>query len=122
MPAVDVFKAGSSALITGAASGIGLAVARLCRSNGMKVLLVDNNADALQSAKSEILAIGGSGADVLTSQTDVSQIESWKSLKRTAISAFGSIELLMLNAGVGARGSWGDGDYFEKVRFRRTNV
>ncbi|KAK2606016.1 hypothetical protein QQS21_003533 [Conoideocrella luteorostrata] len=117
MPAADVFAPGSSALITGAASGIGLAVAKLCRSRGMKVLLVDNDAEALQAAQKSIVGAAGydPGVPCLTSQADVSQVESWAGLREMATTAFGSIELLMLNAGVGARGSWGDQDYFNKI-------
>lgn len=117
MPAADVFTSGSSALITGGASGVGLAIAKLCRSKGMKVLLVDVNTDALEKAKKELVGENGAESDVVTAVVDVSQVDAWASLKKTAISAFGSIELLVLNAGIGARGTWGDQDYFTKVCF-----
>jgi len=94
MPASDVFAAGSTALVTGGASGIGLAVAKLCRAKGMKVLLVA----------------------VVSIVADVSQEDDWRAIKDKAVSAFGSIELLVLNAGTGSRGTWGDSDYFRTVR------
>lgn len=113
MSAAAVFTAGSTALITGAASGIGLAVAKLCASKGMKVFLVDNKSDALEAAKSEVSSAGAS--DVATAQADVSQLDSWAALKDKAVATFGSVELLVLNAGIGLRGQWGDNDYFQKV-------
>lgn len=118
MPAADVFAPGSSALITGGASGIGLAVAKLCRSKGMKVLVVDINKEALQKAKAELIGENGADSDVVTAEVDVSRVDDWDGLKKTAISAFGSIELLVLNAGVQARGTWGDQAYFNKVYFK----
>lgn len=110
--AAAVFAPGSTALITGGASGVGLAIAKLCRSKGMKLLLVDRNAEALEKAKAEV----GSSSDVATSVLDVSKLEGWASLRDQAAKTFGSIELLVLNAGMGARGTWGDGDYFRTVR------
>ncbi|OAA45616.1 short chain dehydrogenase/reductase [Metarhizium rileyi] len=115
MPATDVFASGSSALITGGASGVGLAIAKLCRSRGMRLLLVDVNTDALQQAKAELVGESGAESDVVTAEADVGQLDAWAGLKKTAASAFGSIELLVLNAGVGARGTWGDQEYFDKI-------
>lgn len=111
--AAAVFAPGSTALITGGASGIGLAIAKLCSSKGMKLLLVDRNAEALEKAKAEV---GPSSSDVATSVLDVSKLDSWTSLREQATKTFGSIELLVLNAGMTARGTWGDNDYFRTVR------
>lgn len=111
--AAAVFAPGATALITGGASGVGLAIAKLCRSKGMKLLLVDRNAEALEKAKAEV---GSSSSDVATSVLDVSKPDEWTSLREQATKTFGSIELLVLNAGIGARGTWGDADYFRNVR------
>lgn len=111
--AAAVFAPGSTALITGGASGVGLAIAKLCRSKGMKLLLVDRNAEALEKAKAEV-----GSSDVATSVLDVSKLEGWASLRDQAAKTFGSIELLVLNAGMSARGTWGDNDYFRTVRAR----
>ena len=115
MSAADVFASGSVALITGGASGIGLAIAKLCRSKGMRLLLVDRNAADLEKAKSSILGEKATDHDVVTSLSDVSQLENWTALKETAIATFGSVELLVLNAGTGGKGSWGNHDYFNTV-------
>ncbi|KAF4973295.1 hypothetical protein FSARC_370 [Fusarium sarcochroum] len=109
MSPTDVFSAGSTALITGAGSGIGLAIAKTCRSKGMRALLVDNNDEALDALKKQHFP---DDSDVVTSKVDVSATSDWQALKELALSKFGSIELLVLNAGRGLKGTWGDDDYF----------
>lgn len=110
MSATAVFQQGATALITGAASGIGLAIAKLCHGKGMKLLLADRNAEALDAAKQSF------SGDVVTSTMDVSNPADWKQLKDLATQKYGTIELLVLNAGAGSRGTWGDDEYFRKVR------
>jgi NAD(P)-dependent dehydrogenase (short-subunit alcohol dehydrogenase family) len=110
---MSVFQRGSTALITGGSSGIGFAVAELCLKHGMKVAIVDNNSKTLDLAKQNL-----KDGDVQTYQADVSKEEDWKELKEKV----GSPDLLMLNAGIGARGTWGDGDYFSKVRVLRRSL
>ena len=106
-----VFKAGNTALITGAASGIGLAVAKLCRSHGMKLALVDNNDQKLSQAKQSL----SEGAETEIYPLDVSKIEEWKELRGKVEKKFGGVDFLMLNAGIGAKSSWEDTEYFHKV-------
>ena len=60
---------GSTAVITGAGSGFGLELARLCAQRGMRLVLVDVQADALAAAADELSA---QGADVLAQRVDVS--------------------------------------------------
>lgn len=102
---MSVFKSGSRALITGGASGIGLAVAQLCLKHGMRVAVVDFNKDTLDLAKSNLKG------DVQFLQADVSQEHEWKGIKEKV----GEVDFLMLNAGIGARGTWGDSEYFQKI-------
>ncbi|EMT69177.1 hypothetical protein NOF04DRAFT_15710 [Fusarium oxysporum II5] len=109
MSPTDVFSPGSTALITGAGSGIGLAIAKTCRSRGMRTLLVDNNEEALGALTKTHFP---NDSDVVTSKVDVSSTSDWQALKKLALDKFGSIELLVLNAGRGLRGTWGDDDYF----------
>jgi len=73
--AASVFKAGNTALITGGASGIGLAFAKKCYSYGMNVAIVDNNKENLSTAEKSI------GEKVSAYPMDVSKIEEWKDLK-----------------------------------------
>ena len=51
---MSVFRSGSKALITGGASGIGLAVAQSCLKHGMRVSIVDFNQETLDLAKSNL--------------------------------------------------------------------
>ena len=51
MSTSPIFKSGNTALITGGASGIGLAMATKCADCGMNVIICDNNASNLSSAK-----------------------------------------------------------------------
>ncbi|TID12893.1 NAD(P)-binding protein [Venturia nashicola] len=111
MSPVSVFAANNIALITGGASGIGLAVAQLCRKHAMKVAIADNNAHYLAKAKETL----NGGSDVETYQLDVSKIEQWKDLKGKVRQRFGPVDFLMLNAGIGLKGTWGDTDYFHKI-------
>lgn len=78
-----VFAASKTALITGGASGIGLAVAKKCLGHGMKVLIVDNDDGSLASARRSL------GEDkVLTAKADVSSLEDWAHLKKRVDSDF----------------------------------
>jgi NADP-dependent 3-hydroxy acid dehydrogenase YdfG len=87
------------AVITGAASGIGRAIAKRCASEGMKVVLADIEESALVQTESEIKS---AGASVLSVVTDVSKIEDVKTLAQKTLDTFGAVHLLCNNAGVGA--------------------
>ena len=93
----DWLKTGNNAVITGGASGIGLASARHYLSVGMNVLIADLDEDALQRAVVE-LKDGGEGA-LHTQTCDVSDIEQLRALQETA-SKLGNVHCLMNNAGV----------------------
>jgi NAD(P)-dependent dehydrogenase (short-subunit alcohol dehydrogenase family) len=115
MSPTSVFASGKTALITGGASGIGLAVAQLCRKHSMRVAVVDYNSNFLAKAKE---TLGGS-KDVETYQVDVSKLDEWNDLKSNVYQKFGGVDFLMLNAGIGLKGTWGDDDYFRKVNLCR---
>ncbi|HEX3919310.1 MAG TPA: SDR family NAD(P)-dependent oxidoreductase [Caulobacteraceae bacterium] len=97
-PAIE---AGRTAVITGGASGIGLAAAKAFASHGMNIVIAD--VTPLQEAKAEIEAV--SGGRVVTAQTDVGSFEQVTALERRAREAFGDVAILMNNAGVGGGGS-----------------
>lgn len=107
----SVFKKGNTALITGAASGIGLAVAHLCHGHGMKLALVDVNAEQLIKAKDSF----GSQIEVEAYPTDVCKLEEWKSLQAKVDAKFDRVDFLMLNAAIGTNSTWDDTAYFNKV-------
>ena len=90
---------GKVAVVTGAASGIGRALAGKSAQEGMKVVLADVEENALKQAEAELRA---SGADVLAVQTDVSKAADVEALAQKAFDTYGAVHLLFNNAGVGA--------------------
>jgi short-subunit dehydrogenase len=105
---------GNSAIITGGASGIGLAIAHECRKKGMKVGIVDRNVDLLDRAKNDLAYNSPEEVDIY--DVDVSNPEDWKKLATDVQQRFGKIDFLVLNAGIGGKGDWGDEEYFNRVR------
>ena len=110
---MSVFAAGNTALITGAASGVGLAISKLCRRHGMKLALVDNHTENLQKAKTSLTTDGALVTE--TYNVDVSKIEQWQDLREKVKGTFGGVDMLVLNAGIAASGGWENHDYFRKV-------
>jgi NAD(P)-dependent dehydrogenase (short-subunit alcohol dehydrogenase family) len=93
--------AGKVAVITGAASGFGLAFAQKGAVLGMKLVLADLNPDALAQAVDTLRAAGG---DAIGVPTDVSSATQVEALAQAALDAFGKVHLLFNNAGVGSGG------------------
>jgi NAD(P)-dependent dehydrogenase (short-subunit alcohol dehydrogenase family) len=92
------------AVITGAASGIGRALADRCVQEGMKVVLADVEVEALTKTGASLQA---SGATVLAVRTDVSQARDVEALAQKTLEVFGAVHLLCNNAGVGTgAGIW----------------
>ena len=91
--------AGRAAVITGGASGIGLAAAKRFAAMVMKICLADVSREALDRAAHQL-----PGASVVTVPTDVSRSEDVQRLKDRAYAAFGEVGVLMNNAGVSAGG------------------
>lgn len=92
---------GKVAVITGAASGIGRALADACCAEGMKVVLADVERTALARAADELRA---GGADVRAVPTDVSVEAEVQALARETLAAFGAVHLVANNAGVATAG------------------
>lgn len=115
----SVFRAGATALITGGASGVGFALAQLCQSHEMHLVLVDINSDYLTKAK-DILGAPPANEKIETYQMDVTQISDWQKLRSEVEAKFATIDLLILNAGASfkpeeGKQSWDDVEYFQKV-------
>jgi NAD(P)-dependent dehydrogenase (short-subunit alcohol dehydrogenase family) len=90
------FAPGRTAVITGAASGIGLAAARRLAGMGLNLCLADRSADALRSA-----ADGIDAKRVITEVVDISRPEDLHRLQRAAGEKFGEVNVLMNNAAIG---------------------
>jgi NADP-dependent 3-hydroxy acid dehydrogenase YdfG len=95
------FKEDNVAVITGAASGIGLAAARKFAGFGMSVVLVDLDGDRLAAAHADILAVAKDGeAQIVAIPTDISKLDELEALERAVIQRFGRVHVLMNNAGI----------------------
>lgn len=89
-----------TAVITGAASGIGRALADRCHQEGMRIVLADVQRKALLETANQLRA---AGARVLPVPTDVSKPEDVERLAQVTLREFGAVHLLFNNAGVGVR-------------------
>lgn len=96
---------GTAAIITGGASGIGFGMAQVFAEAGGKVFLADIEEPALTAAIEKLRA---AGATVEGCVCDVSDRESVSNMVGTAILAFGRIQILCNNAGVGSGGPFRD--------------
>ncbi|HSY02222.1 MAG TPA: 3-oxoacyl-[acyl-carrier-protein] reductase [Acidobacteriaceae bacterium] len=88
---------GRTALVTGASQGIGRACALALAAAGARVALAARNESKLNEVAAEIATAGGSAA-VFT--LDISSEESIKACAKAAIAHFGSVEILVNNAGI----------------------
>jgi len=94
-----IFHSGRTAVITGAASGIGLAAALHCAKAGMNVVMTDIAAETLIAAAGQVTAIGGGAVEAVV--LDVGDFDAVKRLKDEVFERFGEVALLLNNAGRG---------------------
>ncbi|CAN7770773.1 SDR family NAD(P)-dependent oxidoreductase [Pseudorhodoferax sp. LjRoot39] len=90
---------GQTVVVTGAASGIGLAYASVMAANGAHVELIDRDAQALAQALEEL---GATGAQLHGKIADVTQPESLRQAFDHAIARHGRIDTVFANAGISA--------------------
>lgn len=104
---------GHAAVVTGAASGIGLAAARAFAAAGMNVWLADLPGEALDAARAEVAALAA--VDVRAVPTDVSDRQAVETLA-AAVMRSGPPSLVMLNAGIEAGGKlFSDSQTWERI-------
>ena len=92
--------AGRTALITGGARGLGLAMARGLAEAGARVSVVDVDAPALEEARAEVAAAAGDGS-AISRVADVSDEASVRSAIAATLEATGSLDILVNDAGIG---------------------
>src|SRR3984957_12953616 len=97
-----VLARGNSAVITGGASGIGLACAKRFASLGLAVCIADRGTDRLERAAAQIAAVSTAGADrVFALEVDVRRRAELERLEGEGRARFGGTDLLMNNAAIG---------------------
>lgn len=92
---------GGIAVITGAASGFGLEASRIAARLGMRIVMADVQADALELAAHEVAELGGT---VLPHRLDIRQAAEVDALAEATFARFGTPHFVFNNAGVGAGG------------------
>lgn len=117
MTTLDSYQ-GLRALVTGASSGIGRALALRFAREGARVALVARRADVLAALVEEIRAAGG---DALAIACDVSDRDAAVSAARRVEDAFGGVDLLVNNAGYGHHRRFLDWDLDDMERMLRVN-
>ena len=115
LPNHPALAANRVAVVTGAASGIGLAASVKFAALGMKVCLADLGGEALEAGAAKVRAAAAQPNDVRSFPVDVSSLDDVKRLKASVYDAFGEVAVLMNNAGTG-----GGGELFgDPARWRR---
>ncbi|NEY34557.1 SDR family oxidoreductase [Streptomyces sp. PRKS01-65] len=111
---------GRTALVTGAASGIGLATARRLAAGGAAVVIADYNAEGAEKAAAALTAEGARAAAVAV---DVTRAPSVEAAVRFAVDTFGGLDLAVNNAGIGGPSApTGEYDVDAYDRVIRTNL
>ena len=110
-------EAGRTAVITGGASGIGLAMAERLAGAGMNVCIADRDEEALAEASERLAQASPSGASAVSAHpTDVAQLASVQALRAAVLERFGEVALLMNNAGTGGGGGcWANPEGWRRV-------
>ncbi len=93
----------SVAVITGGASGIGLATALKLARQGLRIVVVDRDEGKLAAAGDDVRAAGA--ADVVTAVVDISDRAQLEALEQQVADKFGGTDILMNNAGIGGKSS-----------------
>ena len=88
------------AVVTGGASGIGLAAATRFARAGMKICIADLGGERLKQAEAKLAQVAGSSANVMTAAVDVSRIDQIQELESAVQKRFGGTDILMNNAGI----------------------
>lgn len=107
------FQPGGVAVVTGGASGIGLAIASRLAGLGLKVVIVDLPGEKLDAAAAQLAEV----REVLAVPADVSDSDDVARLRETVIDRYGSVAVLVNNAAIGGNPGrpWANPDGWEKL-------
>ncbi len=94
---MELGLSGRTAVITGGSKGIGRAIARGLAAEGVKLVLIARNAEALEKAADDIRK--ASGVDVIAASADITSTEQVDAAAKAARDAFGSVNIVVNNAG-----------------------
>ncbi len=106
---------GAVAVVTGGASGIGLAAACSFVSMGLRVCIADLGEDRLAAAADTLAAVSPGDADIMTMATDVGRLADVEALHEAVKARFGGADVLMNNAGIAGTGMFGPAEAWERV-------
>jgi NAD(P)-dependent dehydrogenase (short-subunit alcohol dehydrogenase family) len=114
---VEALVPGAVAVVTGGASGIGLAAAIRFAKMGLKVCIADVGSQRLNAAAELIVATASvDAASIFASDTDVSDLRQVEKFEATVRERFGGVDVLMNNAGIGTKTDiLGPADGWQKV-------
>jgi NAD(P)-dependent dehydrogenase (short-subunit alcohol dehydrogenase family) len=115
LPNHPALTANRVAVVTGAASGIGLAASAKFAALGMKVCMADLGGDVLEAGAAKVRAVAAQPDSVQSFAVDVSSLADVQRLKASVYEAFGEVAVLMNNAGTAP----GGGPYDHPDRWRR---
>jgi NAD(P)-dependent dehydrogenase (short-subunit alcohol dehydrogenase family) len=97
---IEAMSPNHVAVITGGASGIGLAAAMRFARAGMKVCIADLGAERLKEAEAKLSSAANNAANIMTASVDVSRVEQVRELESAVQKRFGGTDILMNNAGI----------------------
>ncbi len=102
------------ALITGASTGLGLAIARAYVTNGANIMICARGAEALQQSQHELKQLASSDQQVIAMPADVSRADQIEQLVTTTLQQLGGLDIVVCNAGVyGPKGAIEEIDWAE---------
>jgi NAD(P)-dependent dehydrogenase (short-subunit alcohol dehydrogenase family) len=114
---------GRTAIITGGSQGLGLAIAHAYVAAGASILLCARDAEALNTARNELIARASPEQIIQTEIADVSRSEDVEHLMATALRIFSRVHILVNNAGIyGPKGLIEDVDWSAWVKAIEVNL
>ena len=91
----------NTAVITGGASGIGLAAAENFAATGMNVVIIDNNSESIKKATPVLEAAAAGRGKIVVHTADVTDLDQLNEIRKATFDTFGGVHCLMNNAGTG---------------------